>query len=483
MAKELFQFIFFISAETEGEPAEKSRRNHGKPSHGAYLTALYHRLRQTMALLQFRTWSSVLQAVLLAGIIGLSFPMHARATEVTLAWDDNNPIVDGYQIFQRAEGQAYDFSRPAWPTDGRDHSQNSCTIADLTPGVQYYFVVRAYAGKDQSAVSNEVTFVAPDPSTGTIADGNHPPEQPRLTSIVENENDVSLTPVLTASEFDDPDTGDSHAGTEWRILLANDKRQVVFDRTSDNGRLSKIRIPHMVLEPSTAYSAQVRFFDAQWNPSPWSQPVAFTTAADANDRNKNNVPDNQEIRTPMDLNGDAISDLDQTSVVKSLFTYDEQHMIGISVELNDPAVQIQAAASIAPSAIASSDPAASQSTVQMPYGLLGCRIKVEPGEIIAVQFNLSDPLSADRTQWVRYDEVDGMSGCEASTDMEDSGLVVNRYLVDGGDEDADGVANGVIVDLSGPREVEASDSSLAISNDGPAAPGGSSGGCFIRTLF
>ena len=420
---------------------------------------------------------------ILVGVVALFLPMHARASEVTLAWDDNNPKVDGYQIFQRTDGQAYDFSSPAWPIDGGDHNQTSCTIANLTPGVQYYFVVRAYAGGDNSGVSNEVTFVAADPSSGTIADGNRPPAQPTLTGIVEGENDVSLTPVLTASEFDDPDTGDAHAGTEWRILLASDRQQVVFDRTRDNGHLLEIRIPHMVLEPDTVYTAQVRFFDDRGIFSPWSQPVTFTTATDVNDRNKNNVPDSQEIGTAMDLNGDAISDLEQASVVKSLFTYNEQYMVGISVELNDPAVQILAAASIAPSAFASWDPAASQSADQMPYGLMGCRIKVEPGEIIAVQFNLSDPLPADRTQWVRYDEANGMSSCEASTDVEDSGLVVNRYLADGGDEDADGVANGVIVDLSGPLEADASGSSLAISDDSPAAAGGGSGGCFVRSLF
>jgi hypothetical protein len=483
MAKELFQFIFFISSGAEVKPALKSKRIRGNPTRGIYQAALYRWLRHAMALFKFQVWSPVLQVVVLAGIIGFSLPMHTQAAEVTLAWDDNNPKVDGYQIFQRAEGQAYNFSRPAWPTDSRDHNQTTCTIANLTPGVQYYFVVRAYADGDQSPVSNEVTIMASDPSTGTIPDGNRSPEQPTLTSIAEGESDVSLTPLLTASEFDDPDTGDAHVGTEWRILLASDKLQVVFDRTRDNGRLSEIRIPHMVLEPSTGYTAQVRFFDDHGVPSPWSQPVAFTTAADVNDRNRNNVPDNQEIRTAMDLNGDSISDLEQASVVKSLFTYNEQHMIGISVEMNDPAVRIQAAASIAPSEYASMNPATSQSTDQMPYGLLGCRIKVEPGEIIAVRFNLSDPLPTDRTQWVRFDEADGMSSCEASTDVEESGLVVNRYLADGGDEDADGVANGVIVDLSGPREMAASDSSLAISDDGQAAAGGSGGGCFVRSLF
>jgi hypothetical protein len=66
---------------------------------------------------------------------------------------------------------------------------------------------------------------------------------------------------------------------------------------------------------------------------------------------------------------------------------------------------------------------------------------------------------------------------------------VQRHLKDGGAEDADGTANGVIVDMSGPGVAPTSDtSSSALSqsqSDGGAAAsgGGSGGGCFISSLF
>lgn len=483
MGKELFQFVFSSSFDTLAKSAEESNRNHGKPAHGAHQPTLYERLRQCMDRFRFLAWAPAIRTVLLAGIIAISFPMHAPASDVTLVWDDNNPTVDGYKVFQRTEDQAYDYTRPVWPTDGRDHVQTSCTITDLTAGAKYYFVVRAYADRCQSADSNEVVFVAPAPSAGTIVNGNHAPEQPMITSFKDGLNDVTLTPLLSASEFDDPDPDAYHTGTEWRIYLAGNGQHIIFNRNCEKGRLLEIRVPHMVLEPSTRYSAQVRFFDDHGAPSPWSQPVVFLTNTDEHDRNGNNIPDSQEIRTSMDMNGDSISDLEQPWVVKSLFTYDEQHIVGISVESNDPTVRIQAAAGIAVETLTSTGMIEALSEDQMPYGLIGCRIKVDPSEIVTVKFNLSDPLPLSKTQWVRYDAELGISNCDASTDMDDSGTVVIRYLEDGGDDDADGVANGVIVDLSGPREAEANDASLALSDDGSVSAGGSSGGCFLQSLF
>lgn len=483
MGKELFHFVFSISFDTLAKSAEESNRNHGKPTHAAYQPTFYECLRQGLSIFQFMAWAPAIRIVLLACIIAISFPFNAPASDVTLAWDDNNPTVDGYKVFQRTEDQAYDYTRPVWPTDGRDHVQTSCVITDLTAGAKYYFVVRAYMGRCQSADSNEVAFVAPAQSSGTIVNDNHAPEQPTITSFADGLNDVTLTPFLTASEFDDPDPDALHTGTEWRIYLEGNGQHIIFNRTCEKGRLLEIRVPHMVLEPSTRYSAQVRFFDDHWTPSPWSQPVVFLTKADEHDRNGNNIPDSQEIRASMDMNGDFISDLEQPLVVKSLFTYDEQHIVGISVESNEPTVQIQAATGIALETLTSTDRTSALSEGHMPYGLIGCRIKVEPSEIVTVQYNLSDPLPLSKTQWFCHDAVLGISNCDSSTDMDDSGMVVNRYLEDGGDEDADGVANGVIVDLSGPREAEANDASLVLSDDGSVAAGGSSGGCFLQSLF
>ncbi len=83
-----------------------------------------------------------------------SFP--AWAAQVTLAWDANDPAPDGYHVFLRETGQSYDYNNPAW-----SGGETTCTLTDLTDNSQYYFVVRAYVGNDESGDSNEVEHLTP----------------------------------------------------------------------------------------------------------------------------------------------------------------------------------------------------------------------------------------------------------------------------------------------------------------------------------
>jgi hypothetical protein len=85
----------------------------------------------------------------------------AIGAQVTLAWDANDPAPQGYRVFQRTAATAYDYNNPAWPTDGSDHVQPTCTITNLTDGETYYFVVRAYVGNDLSGNSNEISYTVP----------------------------------------------------------------------------------------------------------------------------------------------------------------------------------------------------------------------------------------------------------------------------------------------------------------------------------
>jgi hypothetical protein len=67
--------------------------------------------------------------------------IHSFAAQVTLAWDPTDPTPDGYRLYQRVEGQAYDYSQPAW-----SGPEATCTLYDLADDTTYYFVVRAYSG-------------------------------------------------------------------------------------------------------------------------------------------------------------------------------------------------------------------------------------------------------------------------------------------------------------------------------------------------
>lgn len=112
-----------------------------------------------------------------------------NAANVTLSWDANTPEPEGYRVFQRIEGQAYDYTAPVWPLDGANHTQSTCTIDGLTEGVTYYFVVRAYVGQDESGDSNEVQY------------------QPTVTDSTQTENIAETDPVDQSTETSDTTTG------------------------------------------------------------------------------------------------------------------------------------------------------------------------------------------------------------------------------------------------------------------------------------
>ncbi len=105
--------------------------------------------------------------LLLIALLALPFSLQAAETEVTLAWDGNNPAPFGYQIFCREEGQAYDYSDPRWEGDD---SFTQCTIDQLDDTKVYYFVVRAVdESLNQSGDSNEVRYPSTD---GSDSDGS-----------------------------------------------------------------------------------------------------------------------------------------------------------------------------------------------------------------------------------------------------------------------------------------------------------------------
>ena len=79
----------------------------------------------------------------------------ANAAIATLKWDPVYPTPEGYRIYAREAGQAYNFNTFAW-----SGSTVSGTINNLDAKTDYFFVVRAYVGELESENSNEVHLVA-----------------------------------------------------------------------------------------------------------------------------------------------------------------------------------------------------------------------------------------------------------------------------------------------------------------------------------
>ena len=99
-------------------------------------------------------------AVFLASI-GLAY-----CSDVSLAWDPNDPEPEGYRVFVRQEGHSFNYENPAWEGD-----LTTCIVPDLVEGITYYFVVRAFEGNLESADSNEVSCTPNSSQTDSDQDG------------------------------------------------------------------------------------------------------------------------------------------------------------------------------------------------------------------------------------------------------------------------------------------------------------------------
>lgn len=119
-------------------------------------------------------------------------PTLSIAGQATLAWDPNDPVPEGYRIYQRADGQAYDYSQPVWTGSG-----TTGTVYNLDYGTTYYFVVRAYAGDLESADSEEVSYHSPVAQTTTYSiattSGDHGSISPSGVSDYTDGSDQTFT--------------------------------------------------------------------------------------------------------------------------------------------------------------------------------------------------------------------------------------------------------------------------------------------------
>ena len=79
----------------------------------------------------------------------------ANATKVTLTWDPNEGEIDGYKVYQRIEGEIYNYDLPVASTS----FGNEKVELDISEDNTYYWVVKAYKDNRYSDNSNEVTAI------------------------------------------------------------------------------------------------------------------------------------------------------------------------------------------------------------------------------------------------------------------------------------------------------------------------------------
>jgi len=392
-------------------------------------------------------------------------------------------------------------------------------VKGLEHGTRYYFAVTAYDKSGlESAFSEEVVYATPNATSGSGINSNvdsdndgmpdkwetmngldplqndssldsdgdgisnlweylgdtdphiteqfYEPDPPAPSSPFNNEI-VSLAPVLKADAFHDPDVHDVHTASQWQIFRATDNF-CVFDKVSRSS-LTTLNLPKLVLEENTAYVWQVRYIDNHGLASEWSESGAFTTGEDIADTDDNGIPDDQEVETNLDLDEDGMSDTDQYDI-KCVEIRGESTQIGISIRDADGVQTIAAIESESLAGFQSNSKSLDQ-LANLPYGLLSFKLIVDqPGDEVVVTLHLSEAAPPE-SNWQKYDPVENVWFDYSSyIEFGANRKTVYLTLVDGGDGDADGIANGIIVDPLG----------LVVSSPSEGVSGGGAGaGCFI----
>jgi hypothetical protein len=207
------------------------------------------------------------------------------------------------------------------------------------------------------------------------------------------------------------------------------------------------------------YSWQARHYDRYGTPSEWSSSSSFTTQVDAADNDGNGIPDEQEVDRLADLDEDGTWDVNQDTI-KSIDVGDGKSL-GISIKDSSNVVAIES--------VQAENQGADQSPTdesgnpeEFPFGLINFKLIMnQPGDSAEIRIYFSEP-APDNGRWLKYNPIEAIwTDFSSQSDFSDDRRFLTLYLEDGGDGDADGIANGIIVDPSG----------IAVSSSGSGSSG------------
>jgi chitinase len=346
----------------------------------------------------------------------------------------------------------------------------------LSTGTIYYWRVRFYDNHNgESEWSDPYLFqTIINPVVDTNSNPvNNIPDQPVLLWPTDGETNIPLTPELQNNAFSDQNIEDTHFKTQWQISTDNSftPLSLVLDVTSKK-HLTTLPVPDLVLSTGTIYYWRVRFYADNKSESEWSDAYWFQTVINpVDDTNSNGIPDDQEVDTTVDIDENGIFDIFQDDI-KCVNAVTEDEQIGVKISTN--IMSIESIKSTDPNEIADFE----NRPDEMPLGVISFKITVEnPGDTAVVTVYFSEAAS-DGAGWYKYDSINGWQDYSDHAIFSDSRKSVTLELKDGGFGDADGIANGVIIDPSGFGGIS-STSKDSESSSGVSSAGG--GGCFIAT--
>ena len=311
-----------------------------------------------------------------------------------------------------------------------------------------------------------------------FSSGRHPsnvePDAPVLFLPVDTATGVVLTAQLQTHGFSDLDD-DLHGRSRWQISRVPGnfaEESLILDITSAS-QLTALDLPALLLNRNTTYYWRARHIDDGGAASEWSAPFEFTTTnSDASDQDQNGILDTQEVSdASIDFDQNLTPDINQADM-KCVNT-DHGDVLCIKAGPNVSAIESFWWAS--PDTIANT----SNNPDHLPLGLTSFKIEVDqPGDTAEVTIYSSRPMP---NRWFKHDPFNGWQDFSANASFSPNDTAVTLAVTDGGAGDCDGVANGVVLDPSGPAAILSmwlinpnggeripSGSTYAIQWDGPA---------------
>jgi len=266
------------------------------------------------------------------------------------------------------------------------------------------------------------------------------PGAPLLVSPV---NDVvSIMAILKTGAFRTAVSGSTHAKTRWQVFSDENVDACVLDVQSTTA-LTSLTVPKLVLEEGTDYYWRAQFTDSMGTISGWSADGYFTTETTRADLNANGIPDVQEVAWAVDLNRDWVRDNKQPRYIKSVKMEGTNVQIGVSIKGCSTCIGVE---SVESEDVSQLDSYAYGKPADMPFALINFKIAVaKPGDMAVVKLYFSKAASSS-SKWYQYDAIaDRWYDFSAYAKLAGDRRSVTLTLTDGGPGDADGVANGVIV--------------------------------------
>ena len=263
---------------------------------------------------------------------------------------------------------------------------------------------------------------------------------------VNGATDVSLTPLFEIAPYPDFENARVNAGIIWQISRTSDFSDLVFERVGAPDQFI-IQLPDFILDAQATYFWRISYDDGSWPLVSWDAVAKFTTGLDHTiDFNENGIPDHQDVSHKDNLIAEIHSEINEADLLvvqtaNNGFQYGLVPGFGVA--------GIDRMKWVSGDEIDGSD----QWTVAFPFGLISFRVYTEViGDTVTLQAYFSSTIQG--LTWWKYVSMDNaVYDYSQFVTFSDDMMSALITIEDGGAGDADGVANGVIVDPSGLQGV------------------------------